>query len=101
MQDPGHSSLGSGGEVYAGGCVVVGAGLRVVGRGLWVTNVLVLSQQIEPLLQVVVLDITTERNNYIQLIVYRNWKSKLPAGFSQKAAIMFSIQNPGHLGSGG
>lgn len=28
-------------------------------------------------------------------------QESLPAGFSQKAAMMFNKQNPGHLGSGG
>lgn len=49
MHDPGHSIRGSGGDVDAGGCVVVGGGLRVVGRVFGAT--FVLSQQTDPLLQ--------------------------------------------------
>lgn len=51
MQDPGHSSLGSGADVVVGGWVVVGGGLLVVGRGRGVAGTLVLSQQTDPLLQ--------------------------------------------------
>lgn len=50
IHDPGHSSLESGGDVGAGGGVVV-VGLLVVGLGLCVTGTLVLSQQTDPLLQ--------------------------------------------------
>lgn len=51
MHEPGHSSRGSGGDVGAGACVVVGGGLLVVGRGRGVDGTRVLSQQIDPLLQ--------------------------------------------------
>lgn len=60
MQDPGHSSLGSGIAVVVGGGVVVVV-LLVVGRGLCVTGTLVLSQQTDPLLQLEVLCKTTTR----------------------------------------
>lgn len=60
MHDPGHSSRGSGGDAVVGGWVVVGGGLRVVGRGRWVAGTRVLSQQTDPLLQFDVLCITTK-----------------------------------------
>lgn len=63
--------------------VVTGGGIgrRVgAGRGLAVASALVLSQQTDPRLQLAVFEINTD-------------------GRSQKAAIMFSKQNPGHLGA--
>lgn len=77
MHEPGHSSRGSGGDVVVGGAVA----FVVCGRGFWVDAIRLLSQQTEPLLQLDVLGIKTE-------------------GLSQNAAIMFSKQNPGHLGRG-
>lgn len=54
----------------------------LVGLGFNVVATLVLSQQTDPCLQFVVLDIRIE-------------------GRSQKAAIIFNKQNPGHFGTGG
>lgn len=79
MHDPGHSSRGSGAAVV----VVTGAGVgrRVgAGRGFGVANDRVLSQQTEPRLQLAVFEMSTE-------------------GRSQKAAIIFSKQNPGQRGA--
>lgn len=83
MHDPGHSSRGSGAAVVVGAwvVVVVGGGGGRFGAGL-VTGALVLSQQMEPRLQLEVCGMISD-------------------GRSQNAAIMFSIQNPGHLRSGG
>ncbi len=78
MHEPGHSSRGSGGEVVVGGDVA----LVTWGRGFCVDAIRLLSQQTEPLLQFDVLGIKTE-------------------GRSQKAAMIFRRQNPGHLGRGG
>lgn len=73
MHDPGHSGLGS-------TVVVVAGGWWGLGRGLAVDVIaLVLSQHTEPLLQFEVRGIRTE-------------------GLSQKAAMMFKRQRPGHLG---
>jgi hypothetical protein len=74
MQDPGHSGLGS--DVV----VVVTWGKGCFGfvcTGLLAARVL--SQQTDPFLQLEVRGISTE-------------------GFSQKAAIILSKQNPGHRG---
>lgn len=54
----------------------------LVGLGFCVVATRVLSQHTEPCLQFVVFDISTE-------------------GRSQKAAIIFNKQKPGHLGMGG
>ena len=77
IQEPGHSSRGSGAGVVGGG----GVGLVGCGRGFCVDAIRVLSQHTEPLLQLEVRGIRTE-------------------GRSQNAAIMFNKQNPGHLGRG-
>lgn len=83
MHEPGHSSLGSGAAVVVGACVVVvgGGGGGRFGGGL-VTGAFVLSQQIDPRLQFAVCGMISD-------------------GRSQNAAIMLSIQNPGHLRNGG
>lgn len=74
MQEPGHSGRGSTVVVvvvpFENSC---GFGLTVVTR--------VLSQHTEPFLQLDVCGIRTE-------------------GLSQKAAIIFNRQNPGHMGPG-
>lgn len=58
-----------------------GVGRRVgAGRGLGVASARVLSQQTDPRLQLAVFEINTD-------------------GRSQKAAIIFSKQKPGHLGA--
>lgn len=78
MQEPGHSGLSSGTAVVVACVVVVGGG---VGLGFCLAGgaTLVLSQQIDPLLQVCVCGISTE-------------------GLSQNAAIILRRQKPGHLG---
>lgn len=83
MHVPGHSSRGSGGRVVVGGRGVVGLvdGGRLGGGLVLMLLALVLSQHTEPLLQLEVFGIRTE-------------------GRSQKAAIMYSKQNPGHFGYG-
>lgn len=80
-QVPGQSLLESGAAVDVGGAIVVvvvesgrfGGGLLLI----FVDRVL--SQHTDPLLQLEVFGIKTE-------------------GRSQKAAIIYNIQNPGHLG---
>lgn len=81
MQEPGHSSRGSGTGVVVVVVVVVVTGLRGGGLGRAVEPARVLSQQTDPLPQLEVRGMITE-------------------GRSQKAAIMFSKQNPGHRGGG-
>lgn len=84
MQEPGHSSRGSGIEVVAGAWVVVATvcGRLVCGRGRCVDATLELSQHTDPLLQLTVREMRIE-------------------GRSQKAVIIFGMQNPGHRGNGG
>lgn len=80
IQDPGHSGLGSGDEFVVGATVVVCVGEFGLGLGLGVVGAdLVLSQQIEPLLQFDVCGINTD-------------------GRSQNAAIIFNKQKPGQRG---
>lgn len=84
IQVPGQSSLKSGDNVVVDNVVVEGfveRGRLGGGRVLILFVDRVLSQQTEPLLHVDVLGISTE-------------------GLSQKAAIIYSKQNPGHLGYG-
>ena len=82
MQEPGHSSLGSGADVVGAGVVVVVVGGGGLFGGSLVTGALVLSQQTDPRLQLAVFGIKIE-------------------GRSQNAAIIFNRQKPGHLGNGG
>lgn len=85
IHEPGHSSLGSGNGVFCityGACVGGGGGDDVGGYltcgGGFGEPARELSQQTEPLAQVVGLEINIE-------------------GLSQKAAMMLSKQKPGHL----
>lgn len=64
IQDPGHSSRGSGSAVVVGGCVVVGGGLLVV--GLVFAATFVLSQHTDPLLQLDVLDTKTKKGEFYE-----------------------------------
>lgn len=80
MHDPGHSTLGSIVGFTVDAVIVdcdVGCGFGL-GLGVDVTT-LVLSQQTEPLLQLEVCGISID-------------------GRSQKAAIIFNKQKPGHFG---
>lgn len=82
MHVPGHSARGSG-ALVVGANVVVVTGRRVGGGlGLFVVTARELSQHTDPCLQLAVREISTE-------------------GRSQKAAIIFSRQNPGQRGAGG
>lgn len=99
MQEPGHSGLSSGGDSV----VVVGLLVVVTGFGLDVIDALVLSQQTWPLWQLEVLGTNTYDKHLISIVI--SWIRffffcVLTDGFSQKAAIKFSRQIPGHFGYG-